>query len=197
MESKAAIRKKILAVRDAMEPEVRFSADEAIRKAVMSLIRDEAVDTVLTYVSFRSEADTYGIMEECKSCGVRIAVPRVEKPYIRFCYIDSLDSLKEGYMGIREPDDNCRLWEMHENGTDGSGRTLVLVPGSVFDAVCGRVGYGGGYYDRFLSDNPQLLSAGIAYTCQIVDEVPSEPYDVSLNMVITETQIYRGHKEHV
>ncbi len=182
---KGELRKKILKLRDDLPSHDRESEDASIRNAVMSLISDREFDTVLIYVSFRSEVDTYGIIEECIKNGIRVAVPRVEQPDIVFYYIDSQADLVKGYMGISEPAEGCVPF------SGKSDRSLIIVPGSVFDRDHNRIGYGGGYYDRFISRNPGIYSTGLAYSCQMVDSIPVDEWDRPLDMVITGEEIYK------
>ncbi len=194
---KAETRKKILLLRDSMDRSVKQKSDEIIRKKVISLINDRQIDAVLTYVSFRSEVDTYGIIGECLERGIQVAVPRVHKPHISFYLIGSTADLTDGYMGIREPSEGCTPYICPLPGDDdvrSPERVLLIAPGSVFDAMCDRIGYGGGYYDRFLDANPDIYSVGLAYGCQMVDAVPVDEWDHPVDMVITDEEIY--HNTH-
>lgn len=176
-----------------MDQADRAICDEIIRKKVISLIDDRHIDTILTYVSFRSEVDTYGIIRECLSHGIKVAVPRVEKPDIRFCYIDSEEDLVSGYMGIYEPAERCMpfLHEMVPSGIEkASGRIILIVPGSVYDTAHNRIGYGGGYYDRFMNKYPDIYSIGLAYSCQMTDEIPTDQWDQKVDIVITDEETY-------
>lgn len=176
--NKDGLRKKILKLRDGLEADERSALDASIRAEVMSLIHERAADTVLIYVSFRSEVDTYGIISDCLDTGVRVAVPRVEGEDIGFYYIDSFDDLVSGYMGIREPAEGSRPYD------DAADKTVIIVPGSVFDLQNDRIGYGGGYYDRFLTRNPGIYSIGLAYPCQIVESIPVDEWDRPLDTVV-------------
>ncbi len=182
---KAKLRKKILKLRDELSSHDRETEDALIHDAVMNVIRDRAVDTVLIYVSFRTEVDTHGIIDTCINSGIRVAVPRVEQREIVFYYIDSQSDLERGYMGIPEPTEGC------VPVSAGSCSSLIIAPGSVFDRNGNRIGYGGGYYDRFISRNPDIYSIGLAYSCQIVDSIPEDEWDRPLDMVITGEAIYQ------
>ncbi len=183
--TKDELRKNILGFRDELDDSYRTKSDLKIGQKIVELIEDRKPDTVLTYVSFRSEADTHGLIEELLKLKIRLAVPRVEKPEIHFYYIESLYDLKPGYMGILEPADNLPEWTP-KTGSPGKKKDIILVPGSVFDHKNNRIGYGGGYYDRFLSRYPVLYSIGLAYSCQVVESIPCDEWDRPLDMVITE-----------
>ncbi|MBO4900063.1 MAG: 5-formyltetrahydrofolate cyclo-ligase [Lachnospiraceae bacterium] len=210
--TKTELRKSILKLRDSIPPDVKEDLDERIAERVMSVF-DQKIEasgesigtgeasgleggadlrdmTVLTYVSFRSEVSTYGIIDRFLKAGVKVAVPRVEGEEIRFYYISSIDDLTEGYMGILEPKQSCRQWEMKSFDRaaglrDGIIDTAVLVPGSVFDKKGNRIGYGGGFYDRFLAEHQGIYSIGLAYECQITDKIPADEWDRKVDMVIT------------
>ena len=183
--TKGELRKQILKLRDDLPSYDREAEDASIRTAVKSVIREKSADTVLIYVSFRSEVDTYGIIEDCIKSGIRVAVPRVERSDIFFYYIDSQTDLVSGYMGILEPAEGCVPCSVEPY------RSLIIAPGSVFDRYHNRIGYGGGYYDRFISRNHDIYSIGLAYSCQIVDSIPEDEWDQPLDMVITGEAIYQ------
>ena len=138
-------------------------------------------EIVLTYVSYRNEADTLMLIDHLLSEGIKVAVPRCRKQgQMDFFTIEDLSELKTSSMGIPEPEyDEERLVR------DFTG-ALCIVPGTAFDLKGNRTGYGGGYYDRFLSREKNVTSAGICYSSLIYDEVPSEPHDISVDHIITE-----------
>lgn len=183
-ENKKELRKRILSERDSLNPEERAVYDADIRDKVLTLIADRQIECVLTYVSFRSEVDTCALIDEMLSEGLRIAVPRVEDKEIGFYYISSVEDLVSGYMGIREPSQLCKPWKPGDPDTSME-KTMILVPGSVFDLKFNRIGYGGGYYDRFLAAHSGLIAAGLGYECQVVDEIMTEPWDRPLDLLIT------------
>ncbi len=180
--TKTELRKQILKLRDAQDTALKTRRDGLISERAIEYVMDNHVGTVLTYVSYRSEVDTYGILEGCLGRGIRVAVPRIENRRMKFYYVRSIEELKKGYMGIYEPIGSTREWQPSEH-------TLAIVPGTVFDRGGNRIGYGGGNYDRFLSANPGLPSMGFAYELQMVDEVPVEEWDVALDMIVTENEL--------
>ncbi|MCR5595989.1 MAG: 5-formyltetrahydrofolate cyclo-ligase [Lachnospiraceae bacterium] len=188
---KSDIRKKKIALRDSLSADIRKRNDKEIHKRVLSVISDVKADTILIYVSFRSEADTYGLINELLKKGIKVAVPKVEDKDICFYYIDSEDDLQKGYMGIYEPKDKCLQWEPeYDHKTDsGHERTMVICPGSVFDRKLNRTGYGGGFYDRFLSKYPDMYRMGICYECQMTDNMPADEWDIKMDVVINEQEI--------
>ena len=115
--------------------------------------------------------------------GKRVYVPKVEGQEMRFYRIQSLAELKEGYKGILEPEGNT---ESYEYAPEEAANCLLLMPGSVFDPLGNRMGYGGGFYDRYLADREalRLRSIAVGFRCQQVESVPVEETDVKPYQVI-------------
>lgn len=194
---KSERRKSILKLRDDIPQDIKADLDKRIAERVLTVFSDLGDDTLLTYVSFRSEVSTNGIIDRFLKMGVKVAVPRVEGEDIRFYHISSPDDLTEGYMGILEPKPGCRPWEKKSIDPaaglpDGIIDTVILVPGSVFDKKGNRIGYGGGFYDRFLAAQQGTYTIGLAYECQMVDEIPADEWDRKVDMVITPEHNYAG-----
>ena len=185
MEDKVTLRKRILKIRDLQDPEVKRNKDDDIKRNMLSLIKERYIKTVLIFVSFRSEPDTYSVIEDCLANDISVAVPKVEGDDIRFYHISGAGDLKTGYMGIMEPADGCIPWEGHLE----TGETLVVVPGAVFDTDGYRIGYGGGYYDRFLKVYPGLYKAGICYDFQITDLIPRDSWDERVDCIVNNEEI--------
>jgi 5-formyltetrahydrofolate cyclo-ligase len=147
----------------------------------------EQWSTLFIYVNFRSEVETMELIKRCINQGIRVAVPLVDASAV--CMIPLLISdperdLRAGYYNIPEPDPKKSL-RLEADEIDAA-----VIPGSVFDIHGGRLGYGGGYYDRFLlNDAPQAKRIGFAFELQVVDNVPLEPHDQPLDILITEKRI--------
>ncbi|WP_068777532.1 5-formyltetrahydrofolate cyclo-ligase [Paenibacillus sp. FJAT-26967] len=170
--------------------------DQSDEPAARSARQEEFVPPVLlAYVPFRSECDIKPVIEACWETGIRVYVPRslYSTRELKFYEIHSWSDLGEGMHGILEPN------EANEVLTDLLAVTAVLVPGLAFDRSFGRLGYGGGYYDRFLEKLliacgkaekkvPPLLAA--AFEIQLADDLPTEAHDIRLDVIITESGIY-------
>ncbi len=124
----------------------------------------------------KDEVETNRIIEWCFRHHKQIAVPKTVHPTLEFYLIQSMDELKEGTFGVKEPFTNQRI--------DIQEIQCMIVPLSAFDNQLHRTGYGAGYYDSVLTNI--MLKVGIAYSCQEVDTITVDPWDVSLNQVITE-----------
>ena len=138
-------------------------------------------DTVYCYVDYRAEVATASIIKKAWECGKKVAVPRVEGDELRFYYIQSFSDLVEGYKGILEPR------EIHPADAQTA---LVLVPGVAFDRECKRIGYGKGFYDRFLSAHTHYRTMALAFELQIVDKIPADEHDICPQIVVTEENYY-------
>lgn len=149
---KAALRKELLERRGLIAPEERAAVDAAIARHVVesSLFRDATA--VFTYVSVGSEVDTRALIRAALGCGKLVAVPRCVPGtrLMEWHRIDSLDDLHPGAFGIPEPIPSAETLV----DPSASSPALALVPGLAFDRAGFRIGYGGGYYDRFLAQFP-------------------------------------------
>ena len=143
--------------------------------------------TLFIYVNFRSELETLELIQLCLSQGKRVAVPLVDASAVSMIPLQIQDPEKDlvpGYYGIPEPDPQKSL-RVAAREIDAA-----IIPGSVFDINGGRLGYGGGYYDRFLvNDAPQAKRVGFAFEMQVIENVPVQPHDQPLDILITEKRI--------
>lgn len=190
--SKGFLRKSILQKRDSIEPSLRDKKNEMIKKRLTELKEFKDAEVILLYASFRSEPDTHGLIKECLLAQKRVFLPRVnkEKKELEIREINSLDQLKKGHWGIPEPDEDSPLRDINE-------AELIIVPGVAFDRRGGRIGYGAGYYDKLLSGLDKTIPViAIAYDEQIMEEIPLEPHDKRVDLVITDREvIYCGYKK--
>jgi len=188
---KDKLRKEIIIKRDLISENNRLSKDESIRNKLFSLPEFIKADTIFIYFSFRSEVDTFFIIEKALNKGKRVILPKVEKKK-RKLYLYEINSIKDlslGYMGIYEPIPDISR-EVGINEVD-----LIIVPGVCFDIYGNRIGYGGGYYDIILSEkktNSPVIA--LSYEEQIVQKIPSEPHDIKVDIIITDQRIINAHE---
>ena len=162
--------------------------------AVLALLNRQPwitdAEHLFVYVHFRSEVQTMALIKQLLADGKNVSVPVTlpEESRITAVQLTDPDSqLVPGYYGILEPTP-ARIAEAAVNPAT---LDTVLVPGSVFDPLGGRLGYGGGFYDRFLSrDAPRAIRVGLAFEKQRVSRVPMEPHDQYMDLLVTEQQIY-------
>lgn len=161
---------------------------------IWSLLKEDAVyqnaGIILVYMDYRSEVMTTGLVRELfERQEKRVFAPKVEGMDIRFYEVAGMEDFADGYQGIREPEGNkSRLFTEQ---TAEEEPCLLLVPGAVFDRERGRMGYGKGFYDRYLAAFPGLCSAALAFECQIAKRVPVEAHDKKPDIIVTENGIIR------
>lgn len=176
---KRALRREVRARRDALPPEERERLGQAVVRNLLALPAVSQASTVLTFSSFGSEVNTGPIIEQLARDGRRVALPRAEGRTIVPVAYRSGDPVKPSSFGALEPagGDPVRPEEID----------VVVVPGLAFDRHGHRVGYGGGFYDRFLGRlRPDALTVGICFSVQVVDEVPHGRGDRPVDLVVTE-----------
>ncbi len=181
-EEKAALRNRFLKLRRSLTPEDKAALDAQI---VFNVLRDsayESAETVLCYVSLPREIDTALIIEDAHRRGKRVAVPRSHKGgQMDFYIISTSDDLETGFFGIREPKQSCTLYTPHPND-------LCIVPCLAADRSGFRLGYGGGYYDRYLAAHP-IRTLGLCYCACVTDTLVHNEFDISLQKIITEREV--------
>ena len=172
-EEKKLLRKEILSCRDALTEAERERGKLLITERILGHQWYYLSDKILSFVSYGSEICTTEILENALQDGKEVYVPKVEGREMKFYRIRSLTELKEGYKGIREPQGNTESYVFTPENAAGS---LFLMPGSVFDPLGNRLGYGGGFYDRYLADKEalRLRSIAVGFRCQQAEEVPVE-----------------------
>lgn len=186
-EDREALRQKILGARDGLSDKARQAKSISVMQNFWTLQGMQQWSTLFIYVNFRSEVETLELIKKCINRDIRVAVPLVEASAVRMIPLlikDPEQDLVPGYYNIPEPDPKKSL-RLEPGEIDAA-----VIPGSVFDIHGGRLGYGGGYYDRFLlNDAPQAKRIGLAFELQVVDKVPLEPHDQPLDILITEERI--------
>ena len=132
--------------------------------------------TIYGYLPYNQEVRTVPILERALADGKRVAVPKVYADEMRFIYLTDLSLVETGYSGIPEP---------IADGPEGDDPTaLVLMPGLAFTREGQRIGYGGGFYDKFLAAEPNHPTVALCYDFQIVEQLPTEEYDIPVHEVI-------------
>lgn len=184
---KGALRQGYLSARSRLDGAVKVALDRRIRASLEDLDAFRDAELVLAYVSQGAEVDTREIISSLLAAGRRVGVPLVDAHALSFYEIGSLDELRPGFNGILEP--APREGSLLTMG-DFFG-SVCLVPGLVFDADGHRVGYGGGYYDRFLWHYPGDKIA-LARSMQLSSNpLPVEPFDVPVDFIVTEGRAWR------
>ncbi|WP_394527263.1 5-formyltetrahydrofolate cyclo-ligase [Lacrimispora sp. JR3] len=177
MLEKSKIRKYIKEQRQTLDSATEHQWDESICRELLDLLEIRQAFCVYCYASFRGEAGTWKFMETLLRQGKYIAVPKVKGKELEFYAISGKKDLEEGVMGIMEPKSTC----LKICDPDAP----VIVPGVAFDKEGNRLGYGGGYYDRFFEREPSHFRLAIAYNFQLFDRIPAEPHDKKVDRIIT------------
>jgi len=186
-EKKAQIRRDVIAQRDAMDVDARRRAAAAIRERLAARADVRSARTLLAFAAFGSEVDLDPLLEDLIAKGVGVFLPFVERmspPDLGIARVKDLRAdLTSGRMGIREPDP-ARRRAARIDRID-----VVIAPGVAFDAAGGRIGYGGGFYDRLLPRlRPGTPVLAAAFGLQVVPAVPEASHDVRVAAVVTEAQ---------
>jgi 5-formyltetrahydrofolate cyclo-ligase len=181
------LRKKILGARNLLSASERQEKSLSATQNFWSLPEMKHWSTLFIYVHFRSELETLELIHRCLSQGKRVAVPLVDAATVSMIPLlikDPEKDLVPGYYDIPEPDPQKSL-RVAAGEIDAA-----VIPGSVFDIQGGRLGYGRGYYDRFLvNEAPQAKRIGLAFEVQVVEHVPVQPHDQPVDILITEKRI--------
>ena len=189
MNPKALLRKKILTKRDSLSFQEREEKSQRIMERILSLPEFFSARSLFIYADFRSEVMTRALMLRTLNKGKRVLVSKTEVQEKRLVLTDILDperDLVPGYMGIPEPREGI-IREIDPRELD-----LILTPCVGYDEEGNRLGYGGGYYDRlFASIRDDSQKIGVAFEVQIVPQVPSEPHDITIPIIVTEERVIR------
>ena len=185
MAEKKEIRKNILQRRKALDQETVRRLSCMICEKISGLKAYKTAEDLCLYMPINNEVDVTLLIEPAIAAGKRIWLPRVIEQdgskEMDFFHYDKTTSLTEGPYHIREPRSEQKLIP-HE-------KTLILMPGAVFSEKRDRIGYGGGYYDRYLSQHPVCRTVAPCYDFQILPEIPAELHDIRPQMVVSPQRI--------
>lgn len=196
MKAKQELRKEILQRRDALTLEERREKSHQIAEKVISQKEFIEADKVLLFASYKSEVNTSEIFGVAKRLSKDIYYPKVVGKEMEFFKVESEDDLLEGYRGIREPQMSLER-QFRPSSTD---KICVIMPGAVFDEAGNRIGYGGGYYDKFFHQLEEefqweeacseecVYKLAVAFECQIVEagQILCDKHDIKPDCVMTE-----------
>ena len=177
------LRRKYIAVREEMDDGEKAKRDEAICAAAKSLVSFRYAEYVLLYAATESEIDVYKIAQSAWEQGKKVAFPRcdVDTHTMEYHIVGSLDDLAPDSYGIREPSADLPVFRQDEM----TGSAVCFVPGLVYDRAGYRLGYGKGFYDRYLSAFSGC-KIGVVYSDFILPTVPRGRYDVTVDILLTE-----------
>lgn len=190
--NKKELRKEILARRNALSPEERQEKSAQIASKVIALEEFRKSNKILLYAPIRSEVETEEIYKEAQRLSKDVYYPKVLGAEMEFYLDDSMTEFETGAFGIREPKPESTLAFIPKE----EDKIFVLFPGAVFDDEGNRIGYGGGYYDKYLQwllenvSEENICKVAVAYACQVVEmgRIEKEPHDVQMDYVVTERE---------
>ena len=175
---KKALRAEIRAKKKQLTEEQIVRASEALCRRMAEHPVYRAASALYAYLSFNQEIRTRTIMEQALRDGKRVAVPKVYGEEMRFIWLDDLDAVAPGYYDIPEP--------IADGPVADDERALILMPGLAFDPKGNRCGYGGGFYDKYLEQHPHHKTLALCFDFQMVAELPVGPYDIPVDVVLSE-----------
>lgn len=183
---KQDIRKIIKLKREEIDYDIKKQLDENIKERFLNSEYFNESNTIFIYVNMDSEINTIDIIKEALKRGKRVAVPKVlpgNKEMIALEIKSLLDLNESGSYGILEP------------GMDkqdvGEQIDLIVLPGLAFDESGHRIGYGGGFYDKFLKKHDKVNRMALCYNFQIISNVPKEEYDQDVDLIMTESKVLK------
>ncbi|MCH8973227.1 MAG: 5-formyltetrahydrofolate cyclo-ligase [Thaumarchaeota archaeon] len=178
---KSSLRKVLLEKRDSISDDLMKIASEQIHRNLKKIAQFRHAKRVGSYYPIGSEVLTQNIMQELLSEGKEILLPKVVEDNLEFRKIKDFNSLEKGNFDIMEPKDNCPASENLD---------VVLVPTIGIDRNGLRLGYGYGFYDRFLSKN-NVATIALTYAKQIIKSIPHLDNDVKIDWVVTEDEFFK------
>lgn len=189
---KKAIRKEVSDKKKLMKDSEIESLSLALKDRFCSLSEYKNASVIYAYLSYNQEVRTTPIIEQAWKDGKKVAVAKTyNKEYMEFIYIDSFADIAPGYMGIPEPADEIST---REAGRIADAReVLILMPGLAFDKQCNRIGYGGGFYDKYLSshDKTSFTKVALCFDFQIYEQLEVEAHDEKMDLVVSNSDAYR------
>ncbi len=198
---KHRLRERMKRLRDELPEERRRAASDAIAERLFSSLWYDKAREILVYSAIRSEVDLSAFCARACADEKSLFFPKVQGNTMDFFQVDSESQLCHGAFGVREPrtcgdEKECepaerckervyagRIW----NGSY-SAKIPILVPGVAFSRAGARIGYGKGYYDRYLAAHEELFPIGICFEAQLVDVIPAEPCDRPMEQIVTERE---------
>ena len=173
---KQALRKQIRDQKRAMTPEQIDSASSRLAELFYRSQQYLQAKTIYGYLPYNQEVRTVPMLERAIRDGKQVAVPKVYGEEMRFIYIDDFSRVEKGYAGISEPIDDGPIAD--------DPTALVLMPGLAFDPQGHRIGYGGGFYDKFLASEPDHPTLALCYSFQMLPHLETEEFDIPVDCVL-------------
>ena len=182
MEKKKDIRTRILNARTQMSYEDWWEKSHCICDKVTTHPFFLNAKNIFCYIDVRNEVGTRALIEYAWALGKRVAAPRICGGEMDFCYFQSFQELTEDAFHIPSPSIESEIANTSE--------ALIIMPGAVFDKHMHRIGYGKGYYDKYIEKHPDCKTLAVAFQFQVLDNIPFDTHDKCPEYLITEEYIY-------
>ena len=174
--NKQELRRTIRERKRAMTEEEIVERSNALAEKFYHTPAYQAASTIYGYLPYNQEVRTVPMLQRALDEGKRVAVPKVYGEEMRFIYLEDLTQVSKGYAGIPEPIADAPVAD--------DKRALVLMPGLAFDPQGHRIGYGGGFYDRFLAQEPHHPTLALCYEFQMQAHLDTEEFDIPVDTVL-------------
>ena len=159
-----------------MTPAQIDAASKKLTDAFLNTETYRTADTIYGYLPYNQEVRTVPLLQQALRDGKRVAVPKIYGDEMRFIYLANLSQIATGYKGIPEP--------IADEPVAEDKTALVLMPGLAFDEAGHRIGYGGGFYDRFLQKEPDHPTIALCYAFQVFPHLDTEEFDIPVDRVL-------------
>ena len=173
---KKELRAQIRALKRAMTEEQIVQASARLGELFAETEQYKQAKTIYGYLPYNQEVRTVPMLERALRDGKKVAVPKCYGDEMRFIYMDDLSKVEAGYANIPEP--------IADEPVADDKTALVLMPGMAFTKNGDRMGYGGGFYDKFLAAEPEHPTVALCYAFQMVESLPTEEYDIPVDCVL-------------
>ena len=173
---KKELRKAIREQKRAMTESEIVEASQRLGALFLNCEQYKAAKTIYGYLPYNQEVRTVPMLEQAILDGKRVAVPKCYGDEMKFIYMDDLSKVEKGYANIPEP--------IADEPVADDPTALVLMPGLAFTTDGKRMGYGGGFYDKFLAAEPGHPTVALCYAFQMVEDLPTEEYDIPVDCVL-------------
>jgi len=173
---KKALRAQIRGLKRAMTEEQIVTKSVRLGELFAQSELYKNAKTIYGYLPYNQEVRTVAMLEQAIADGKKVAVPKCYGDTMKFIYMDDLSKVESGYAGIPEP--------VADEPVADDKTALVLMPGMAFTERGDRMGYGGGFYDKFLAAEPDHPTLALCYDFQMVESLPTEEYDIPVDCVL-------------
>lgn len=173
---KKALREQIRAAKRGMTLQQIEDASQDLCRQFLQTDAYRIAQTIYGYLPYNQEVRTVPLLEQALRDGKKVAVPKVYGDEMQFIYMTDLSAVEKGYAGIPEP--------IADEPIANDPHALVLMPGLAFDPQGHRIGYGGGFYDKFLHREPEHPTVALCYGFQMVDHLETEDHDIPVDVVL-------------